>query len=119
MRLAVGLNAKFVRLLSKLTLQNKNKSETSGIRKGILNCSSNLVVYLIEFESFSKQYVGSTFIPSHSRFNTYKSALEKCQKFIPRKVMSIKNNFIVTLTLRDTTEWQTGRLLSLIGLKMI
>ena len=30
---------------------------------------------------------------------TVKVGLEKCQKFIPRNVMSIKNNFIVTLTL--------------------
>ena len=37
--------------------QNKDKSETFGIRKGILNCSTNLVVYLIEFRSCSKQYV--------------------------------------------------------------
>ena len=29
--------------------------------------------------------------------------LEKCQKFIPRNVMPIKNSFTVTLTLRDTT----------------
>ena len=39
------------------TFQNKDKSETFDIRKVILNCSSNLVVYLIECKSFSKQYV--------------------------------------------------------------
>ena len=44
--------------------------------------------------------------------------LEKCQKFIQRNVMSIRSNFTVTLTLRDTMGWRTGRLLSLIGLKM-
>ena len=47
-----------------------------------------------------------------------KTELEKCQTFIPGNVMSIKNNFMVTLTLRDTMRWRTGRLLSLIGLKM-
>ena len=31
-----------------------------------------------------------------------KVGLEKCQKFIPRNVMSIKNNFIVTII--DRTE---------------
>ena len=44
--------------------------------------------------------------------------LEKSQKFIPRNVMSTNNNFIVTLTLWGTMGWWTGRLLSLIGLKM-
>ena len=35
--------------------------------------------------------------------------LEKCQKLIPRNVMSIKNNFITTLTLIDTTGGRTGK----------
>ena len=43
---------------------------------------------------------------------------EKCQKFIPRIVMSIKNNFTITLTLTDTLGCRTGRLLSSIGLKV-
>ena len=47
-----------------------------------------------------------------------KAGLENCQKFIQRNVMSIKNNFIVTLTLKGTMEWWTGRFLSLIVLKM-
>ena len=38
-----------------------------------------------------------------------KVGLEKYQKFIPRNVMSIKKNFIVTLTLRVTMGWRTGR----------
>ena len=58
--------------------------------------SSNLIVYLINI----------------------KLVIEKCQKFIPINIMSIKNNFIVTLTVRDTVGWRAGRLLSLIGLKM-
>ena len=58
--------------------------------------SSNLIVYLI----------------------IIKLVIEKCQKFIPINIMSIKNNFIVTLTVRDTVGWRAGRLLSLIGLKM-
>ena len=49
------------------TFQNKDKSETFDIRKGILNCSSNLVVYLIECKSCSKQYVGSTIAPFRNR----------------------------------------------------
>ena len=47
-----------------------------------------------------------------------KLGLEKCQKFIPVNEMSIKNNFTVTLTVRDTMGWRNGRLLSLIGLKI-
>ena len=58
--------------------------------------SSNLIVYLI----------------------IIKLVIEKCQKFIPINIMSIKNNFIVTLTVRDSVGWRAGRLLSLIGLKM-
>ena len=42
------------------TFQNKDKSETFDIRKGILNCIANLIVYLIECKSCSKQYVGNT-----------------------------------------------------------
>ena len=38
--------------------QNKDKSETFDIKKGILNCSTNLVVCLIECKSCSKQYSG-------------------------------------------------------------
>ena len=38
------------------TIQNKDKSETFDIRKGILNCSTDLVVYWIECKSCSKQY---------------------------------------------------------------
>ena len=55
------------------TFQNKDKSETFGIRKGILNCSINLVVYLIQSKSGSKQYVGSTIAPFRTRFNNFKS----------------------------------------------
>ena len=35
--------------------------------------------------------------------------LEKYQKFIPRNIMSNKNNFILTL---DAMGWRTGRLQS-------
>ena len=47
-----------------------------------------------------------------------KVGIEKCQKFIPRNKMSIKNNFIVTLILRDTMAWKTRRLILFIGLKI-
>ena len=97
--------------------QNNDKSETFDIRKKILNCRTNLVVYFIECRSCSKQYVGSTITPFRSCFNNYKSWARKVSKVYPKNVMCIKNNFIVTLTLRDTMGWSTGRLLSLIGLK--
>ena len=35
-----------------------------------------------------------------------KVGLEKSQKFIPRNFMPVKNNFTVTLTLRDTMGWR-------------
>ena len=82
--------------------QNKDKSETFDIRKGILNCSSNLVIYLIECKSCSKQYVGSTITQFLRHFNNYKSGARKVSKVYPKKLMSIKNNFIFTLTMRDT-----------------
>ena len=65
--------------------QNKDKSETFDIRKGILNCSTNLVVYLIECKSCSKQYVGSTIPSFHSRFKNYKNGTRKVSKVYPKK----------------------------------
>ena len=101
--LNVGLDAKFVLLLRKLILlQNKNKSDTFYIRKGILKCSTNLVVYLTECKSCPKQYVGSTITPFIAVLIIKKAWLEKCLKFIPRNIMSIKNNFIVTLGSQST-----------------
>ena len=105
-------------LIEETKTQNKDKKETFDIRKGILDCSTNLVVYLIGCKSCFKQYVGSIITLFRSHFNNYKRRLEKCQKFISRNLMSIKNNFTVTLTEMDTMLWRTGRLLSLIGLKM-
>ena len=100
------------------TFQNKDKSKTFDIRKGILNCSTNLVVYLIESKSCSKQYVGSTITPFCSHFNNYKSGTRKLSKVYPKKCNLYQNNFIVTLTPKDTLGWRTGKLLLLIGLKM-
>ena len=65
------------------TFQNKDKSERFDIRKGILNSSSNLFVYLIECKSCSKQYVGSTITPFRSHFNNYKSGARKVSKVYP------------------------------------
>ena len=84
------------------TFENKDKKETFDIRKWILNCRTDLVVYLIEGKSCSTQYMGSTFTPFRSLLVIIKVGLEKCQKFIPRNAMSIKNSFTVTLILRDT-----------------
>ena len=53
--------------------QNKDKSETFDIRKGILNCNNNLVVYLIECKPCSMQYVGSTSALFHTHFNNNES----------------------------------------------
>ena len=75
------------------TFQNKDKSETFDIKKGILNCSSNLVVYLIECKSCSKQYVGSTITPFRSRFNNYKSGARKVSKMYPKKCNVYQEQF--------------------------
>ena len=83
------------------TFQNKDKSETFDIRKGILNCSSNLVVYLSVNHVLSSMWV-VLLHRSVAVLIIIKVRLERCQKCIPRNVMSIKNNFIVTLTMRDT-----------------
>ena len=75
------------------TFQNKDKSEKFEIRKEILNCSSNLVVYLIECKSCSKQYVGSTITPFRSPFNNYKSGVRKVSKVYPKKCNVYQEQF--------------------------
>ena len=75
------------------TFQNKDKSETFDIRKGILNCGSNLVVYWIECKSCSKQYVGSTITPFRSRFNNYKSGARKVSQAYPKKCNVYREQF--------------------------
>ena len=75
------------------TFQNKDKSETFDIRKGILNCRRDLVVYLIEVKSCSKQYMGSTFTPFRSRFNNYKSGARKVSKVYPKKFNVYQEQF--------------------------
>ena len=47
-----------------------------------------------------------------------KLGLEKTRNFISINIMFIKNNFVVTLTLKDTMGWRAGRSLSLTGLRM-
>ena len=75
------------------TFQNKDKSEKFDIRTGILNCSSNLVVYLIECQSCCKQYVGSTITPFRSRFNNYKTGSRKVSKAYPKKCKVFQEEF--------------------------
>ena len=94
MRLVV--DAKFVLLLKKIknnTFQSKDKSEIFEIWKGILNCSTNLVVYLIECKSYSKQHVGSTITPFRRRFNNYKSEARKVSKVYPKKCYVSQEQF--------------------------
>ena len=100
------------------TFQTKDESETFDIRKEILNCSTNLVVYFMSVNHVQSSMWVALLHCSVAILIIIKAGLEKCQKFISRNVMSIKNNFMVTLTLRNTVGWRTGRLLSLIGLKM-
>ena len=84
-RLVVGLDAKFVRLLRKLKLF-KTRIQVKHLKlEKEFNCRINLVVYLTECKSCSKQYVGSTITPSRSRFNNYKSGARKVSKVYPKK----------------------------------
>ena len=91
MRLVVGLVQ--ICPFRKNTFQNKDKSETFGIRKGILNCSSSLVVYLVQCKSCSRQYVGSTITPFRTRFNNYKGGARKVSKFYPSKCNVYQEQF--------------------------
>ena len=75
------------------TFQSKDKSETFDIRKETLNCSSNLVVYLIECKSCSKQYVGSTITLFRSNFNNYKSGARKVLKIYAKKCNVYQEQF--------------------------
>ena len=59
----------------------------------ILICSSNLVVYLIECKSCSKQYVGSTITPFRSRFNNYTNGPRKVSKVYPKKCNAYQEQF--------------------------
>ena len=67
------------------TFQNKDKSKTFDIRKGVLNYSSNLVVYIIKRKSYSKQYMGSTIAPFRTGFNNYISGTRKRSKVYANK----------------------------------
>ena len=87
----VGLDVKFA-LLFKSFCQIC-KSETFDIRIGILNCSTDLVVYLIECKSCFKQYVSSTITPFRSRFNNYKSGVRKLSKVYPKKCNVYQEQF--------------------------
>ena len=80
MCLVVGLDVTSVILLRKLTLFKT---------KEVLNCSSNLVVYLTECKSCSKQYVGSAITMLCIRFNNYKSDPRKSLKTYPNKWLSV------------------------------
>ena len=75
------------------TFQNKDKSETFDIRKGILNCGTNLVVYLIQCTSCSKHYVGSTVAPFCSHFNNYKSGAKNVSKVYSKKCNVYEEQF--------------------------
>ena len=98
--------------------QNKDKSETFDIRKEILNCSTNLVVYLIECRSCSKQYMGSTITPFRSRFNNYKSGARKASKVYLKKCNVYLKQFYHHFYSEGHNGMEVGRLRSLIGLKM-
>ena len=110
-RLAVGLDAKFVLLLRKLKLfKTRIKVKHLTLEKGFWT-----VVPIWLFTWLNVDHVSSSMwvvLLHHS------VPLKKCQKLIPSNAISIKNKFIATLTPMDTMRWRTGKLISLIGLKM-
>ena len=55
------------------TFSDKTGSRKYDIRKGLLNCNSTNVIYLLQCETCSSQYVGSTITKFRYRFNNYKS----------------------------------------------
>ena len=117
-RVAVGLDDKFVLLLRKVTLfKTRIKAKYLTLEKGFWTVIPIWLFTLLR----GNQLLSNMWVVLLRRSVAFliiiKAGLEKCQKFIPRNAMSMKNNFIVTLTVRDTMGWRIGRLLSLIGLK--
>ena len=117
--LVVGLYAKFVLLLGKLKLfKTRIKVKHLTLGKGFWNAVPIWLFTWLNVDHVLSSMWVVLFQRPVALLIIIKVGLEKCQTIIPRNVMSIKNNFIVTLILRGTMEWGTRRLLSLIGLKM-
>ena len=118
--LAIGLDSKYVHLLRKQTLfKTRIKVKHLTLEKRFWT-----VVAIWLFTWLSVNHVlSSIWVVLLHRFVPIliiiKVGLGKYQSSIPINVTSIKNNFIITLNLRDTVGWRTGILLSLIGLKMV
>ena len=105
--LVVGLDAKFVLLLRKLKL-----FKTRIIVKHLtLERGFWTVIPIWLFTWLNVDHVLSSIWVVLLNDSV---PLEMSQKLIPRNVISIKSNFISTLTLMDTMRWRTGRLMSLI-----
>ena len=110
--LVVSLDTKFVLLLRKLKLfKTRIKVKHLTIEKRFWTA---VPIWLFTWLNVVDHALSSLWVVLLYHF----VPIEKYQKLIPRNVMSIKKNFITTLTLMDTMGWMTGRLLSLIGLKM-
>ena len=75
------------------TFQDKDQSKTLDVRKVILNCTTNLVVYLLECKSCYKQYVGSSITPFRDRFNNSKTGATKVSKVYPKKCNVYQEQF--------------------------
>ena len=59
------------------TFSDKDSGNTYKIKLGPLNCSSSMLVYLIQCKTCKLQYVGSTTTAFRLRFNNYKSHNKK------------------------------------------
>ena len=62
---------KFINCTS--TFSDKDLAKTYQIKTGTLNCSSSMLVYIIQCKKCKLQYVGSTTTSFRLRFNNYKS----------------------------------------------
>ena len=118
-QLVVGLNAKFVHIEETNTFKNKDEEEMFDIGKWILNCNSNLLVYLIECKLSSRQHVVSTFTYSvHTHFKNYEIRTREVSKVFLNKYNVYQKKFRHHFNSADTIGWSAERLLSLTGLRM-
>ena len=59
---------------------NMSKTRTYDLRKGILNCNSTYVIYLMTCQFCNKQYIGSTTTKFRERLNNYKTKFRQYYK---------------------------------------
>ena len=105
--LVVGLGVKFVLLFKKLgPFKTRIKVKHLTLEKGFWTVAP---IWLFTWLSVNHDLSSMWVVLLHRSVAVLiiiKVGLEKSQKFIPRNLMPVKNNFTVTLTLRDTMGWR-------------